>query len=66
MMEKARRHSGLKNGHHQLNGEKAITLALNTGFISGSSSEVTFTPSQEDQFAGSVVTSDFQGRGKTP
>lgn len=60
MIYKVRRHSGLKNGHHQLKGRKEITLVLKTGFISGSGKEVTSTLPQEDPFAAAVVTSDFQ------
>ena len=40
MISKVRRHSGLKNSHHQLKERKKSTLVLKTGFISGSGKEV--------------------------
>lgn len=40
MTGKARRHNGLKEGHHQLNGGRTIRL-LETTFINGSGEEVT-------------------------
>lgn len=57
-MERVRRHSGLKDAHHQLKGGKEMTLCSQARFTNGSGKEVT-SLSQEDPFAGSMVTSDF-------
>lgn len=41
MMEKVRRHSDLKEGHHQLNGGETIILLPEIAFINGSGEAVT-------------------------
>lgn len=64
MMEKARRHSDLKGGHQQLNGEETIILLPKTRFINGSGEAVTSHLRRRINLQAPVVTLDFQGVGK--